>query len=293
MAVLGIDIGGTGIKGAPVDTARGVLLAERHRIPTPRPATPAAVARVVGEVARHFRWRGPIGCTFPGVVKNGVVQTAANLDPSWVGVHGERLFSRSTKCPVLLLNDADAAGVAEMTFGRGRGHRGVVLMLTLGTGIGSALFANGMLVPNTELGHLEIGGKEAEARASERAKKKHDLGWKAWAKQVNRVLATLEALFSPDRILLGGGVSAKYDHYMDYLESRCEIVPAKLENDAGIVGAALIDRDLLERGVGARSASPKRTPRKATRPASDRDASRGGSTRTKRRARKKPGSRSR
>lgn len=279
MKVLGIDIGGSGIKGAPVDTARGVLLAERHRIPTPHPATPAAVARVVGELARHFRWRGQIGCTFPGVIKNGVVQTAANVDRSWLGVNGAKLFSRSTKCPVLLLNDADAAGVAEMTFGRGKGHRGVVLMLTLGTGIGSALFVNGALVPNTELGHIEIDGKEAEKRASERAKKKRDLGWKEWAKEVNRVLATMEALFSPDRILLGGGISSKYDHYMDYLKSRCEIVPAKLENDAGIVGAALIDQHVLAEGVSARATAPKRkvrrpAPRRAAKKAARRGRSR-------------------
>lgn len=280
MKVLGIDIGGSGIKGAPVDTERGVLLAERHRIPTPQPATPAAVARVVGEVARHFRWRGAVGCTFPGVIKNGVVQSAANVDDSWIGVNGAKLFTRATKCPVLLLNDADAAGVAEMTFGRGKGHTGVVLMLTLGTGIGSALFVNGVLVPNTELGHIEIGGKEAEKRASERAKKKHGLGWKAWAKELNRVLATMEQLFSPDRILLGGGVSAKYDHYMDHLESRCEIVPAKLENDAGIVGAALIDQHVLDQGVSARAtASKRKEARPAPRRAAKRAAPRGRSRR--------------
>lgn len=266
MNVLGIDIGGTGIKGAPVDTTRGVLLAERHRIETPQPATPAAVARVVGEVARHFRWRGPIGCTFPAVIKSGVVQTAANVDESWIGVNAAKLFSRSTKRPVLVLNDADAAGVAEMTFGRGKGHKGVVLMLTLGTGIGSALFVNGILVPNTELGHIEVRGKEAEKRASERAKRRRGLSWKSWAKELNRVLATMEQLFSPDRILLGGGVSAKYEHYMQYLKSRSEIVPAKLENDAGIVGAALIDQHVLEQGVSGRSrAVSKAAPRKARR----------------------------
>ncbi len=257
MKVLGIDIGGSGIKGAPVDTARGTLLAERHRIPTPQPATPAAVARVVGEVARHFRWRGPVGVAFPAVIKNGVVQTAANVDPSWIGVNGAKLFSRATKCKVLLLNDADAAGVAEVAFGRGKGHKGVLLLLTLGTGIGSALFVNGMLVPNTEFGHLDVGGKEAEKRASEHAKKKRGLSWKGWAKQLNRVLETFEDLVSPDRIILGGGISSKYDRYMEYLESRAEIVPAKLENDAGIVGAAMIDQAVLKQGVSGRAGRPR------------------------------------
>jgi polyphosphate glucokinase len=273
MKVLGIDIGGTGIKGAPVDTERGVLLAERHRIPTPQPATPAAVARVVGDVARHFRWRGSIGCTFPAVIKNGVVMTAANVDKSWIGMNGAKLFSRSTKCPVLLLNDADAAGVAEMSFGRGKGHNGVVVMLTLGTGIGSALFINGVLVPNTELGHLEVDGKEAEKRASEHAKEKHDLSWKSWAKELNKVLATVDALLSPDRIILGGGVSSKYDRYMKHLKSRAELVPAKLENDAGIVGAALIDQHVLDQGVTGRSATKAKRPAKP--PAKRRAARRG------------------
>jgi polyphosphate glucokinase len=275
MKVLGIDIGGSGIKGAPVDTQRGTLLAERHRIPTPQPATPAAVARVVGEVARHFRWRGPIGCAFPAVIKNGVVQTAANVDESWIGVNGAKLFSRSTKCPVLLLNDADAAGVAEVQFGRGKGHKGVLLLLTLGTGIGSALFVNGVLVPNTELGHAEVDGKDAEKRGSEQAKKKHGLSWKDWAKEVNKVLATMETLLSPDRIILGGGVSAKYDHYMKYLKSRAEIVPAKLENDAGIVGAALIDQHVLAQGVSGRSSSAKKATRRAPPRAARRAAQKG------------------
>jgi polyphosphate glucokinase len=270
MKVLGIDIGGTGIKGAPVDTERGILLAERHRIPTPQPATPAAVARVVGDVARHFRWRGPIGCAFPAVIKNGVVQTASNVDKSWIGVNGAKLFSRSTKCPVLLLNDADAAGVAELAFGRAKGHMGVVLLLTLGTGIGSALFVEGVLVPNTELGHVEVDGKEAEKRASERAKKKHGLSWKGWAKEVNKVLASMDALISPDRIILGGGVSAKYDHYMKYLKSRAEIVPAKLENDAGIVGAALIDQHVLDHGVSGRPEAAQKAAARRARPVATR-----------------------
>ncbi len=272
MKVLGIDIGGTGIKGAPVDTERGTLLAERHRIPTPQPATPAAVARVVGEVSRHFRWRGPIGCAFPAVIKNGVVQTASNVDESWIGMNGAKLFSRSTKCPVLVLNDADAAGVAEVAFGRGKGHKGVVLLLTLGTGIGSALFVDGMLIPNTELGHVVVDGREAEKRASERAKKKHGLSWKAWAKEVNKVLAAMDHLLSPDRIILGGGVSTKYDHYMKYLKSRAEIVPAKLENDAGIVGAAMIDQPVLEHGVSFRSSAPKKAANRRAQPPAARRA---------------------
>ncbi len=275
MKVLGIDIGGSGIKGAPVDTERGVLLAERHRIPTPQPATPAAVARVVGEIARHFRWRGPVGCTFPGVVKGGVIRTAANVDKSWIGVNAASLFTRSTKCTVLVLNDADAAGVAEMKFGRGRGHDGVVLLVTLGTGIGSALFVDGLLVPNTEFGHVEVSGKEAEKRASERAKKKHDLGWKAWTKELNRVLAVYEHLLSPDLVILGGGISSKFDEYAKHLVSRCKVVPAKLENDAGIVGAALVDRP-ASAGRGRVSGPAARTGARPVRPrAARRGAPRG------------------
>lgn len=239
MHVLGIDIGGTGIKGAPVDITTGALLQERYRVLTPQPATPAAVAEVVAEVARHFAWTGPVGCTFPAVVRGGVALTAANVDAAWVGTDAAALFARATGCPVVVLNDADAAGLAEMSFGAGQGRRGVVLLLTFGTGIGSALFTDGVLVPNTELGHLEVDGKEAEERASDRVRQRKELGFKRWSRRVNRVLGELEALLSPDLFILGGGVSKDYAEFGPHLRARAEIVPARLLNQAGIVGAAL------------------------------------------------------
>lgn len=225
-----------------MDVGRGVLLAERLRIPTPKPATPAAVAGVVVQLARHFRWQGPIGCALPSVVKKGVVLTAANIDEAWLGIDGERLLRRKTGCPLVLLNDADSAGIAEMEFGAGRGEKGVVLLLTLGTGIGSALFAGGELVPNTELGHLVVRGKDAETRASERAREEQGWSWKQWAKRVNEYLDHLEALLFPDLFIIGGGASKKHEKFLPLLETRARVVPAKLRNDAGIVGAALAGR---------------------------------------------------
>lgn len=244
--ILGIDIGGSGIKGAPVEVARGALKAERRRIPTPDPSTPEAVAAVVGELARHFDWEGPIGCTFPAVVKGGVTLSAANVDADWIGCDAENLFQRATGCPVVVMNDADAAGLAEVTFGAGRGVGGVVMMLTFGTGIGSALFMDGRLVPNTELGHLMLRrGKEAEAFASDRVREKKELSWKKWAKRVNEVLAELDALFSPDMYIVGGGVSKNFTRFGDYLKSKARIEPAQLLNEAGIVGAAMAAKGLL------------------------------------------------
>ncbi len=242
MAVLGIDVGGSGIKGAPVDVRRGVLLAERLRIPTPRPAEPKAVARVVGEIVKHFAWSGPIGCTFPAVVQGGVVRTAANIDKSWIGVNARKLFARRTKCRVKLLNDADAAGIAEMRFGAGRGRKGLVIMLTIGTGIGSALFIDGRLVPNTELGHLVIHGKAAETRASANARKKQALSWKAWARRLDEYLRYVEDLLSPELFILGGGVSKKHEKFFHHFTADTPVVPAEMRNDAGIVGAALAAR---------------------------------------------------
>lgn len=239
MHVLGIDIGGSGIKGAPVDTTTGELIKPRHRIPTPQPSKPEAVATVVGEIARHFSWNGPVGCTFPAIVQQGIVHSAANVDQSWIGTNGKALFEQETGCPVILLNDADAAGIAEMTFGAGKGHDGVVMILTFGTGIGSAIFTNGQLLPNTELGHLVIRGKDAELRASERAREEHEWGWKAWSKRVNEYLAYVEALFSPDLFIFGGGVSKHNQEFFHLLQTRAPIVPAAFFNEAGIVGAAL------------------------------------------------------
>ncbi|MEX0665336.1 MAG: ROK family protein [Acidimicrobiia bacterium] len=237
---LGIDIGGTGIKGAPVDTTTGELLAERHRVLTPQPATPEAVAAVVAEIAQHFDWTGPLGATFPAVVKDGVVSTAANVDRSWIGTDAAGLLSRACgDVPVTVMNDADAAGIAEMRFGAGRGRTDTVVMITLGTGIGSALFVNGELLPNTELGHLMIRGKEAERRASETVREREQLSWKQWAKRLNEYLAHLEALHWPDLIVIGGGVSKKHEKFLPLLQTRAELVPARLLNEAGIVGAAV------------------------------------------------------
>jgi polyphosphate glucokinase len=236
---LGIDIGGTGIKGAPVDVRRGTLLAERLRIPTPQPATPKAVAATVATIAEHFEWKGAVGATMPGVVKDGVLLTAANIDKKWLGTDAAALFSAATGLTVTVLNDADAAGVAEMRFGAGKGRKGVVVIITLGTGIGFALFNNGVLLPNTELGHIEIKGKDAEDRASARVRDESDVSWKKWGKRVDEYLDHIDALLWPDLIIIGGGVSKKADKFFPLLNTRAEIVAAKLENDAGIVGAAL------------------------------------------------------
>ena len=211
MEILGIDIGGSGIKGAPVDVETGKLTAERYRLDTPQPTTPDAVGDTVAELVKYFKWKGPIGCTFPAVIKDGVAYSAANVDPAWIGTNGQKLLKKKTRCPVLLLNDADAAGIAEMTFGAGRDRAGVVFVLTFGTGIGSAVFVNRSLFPNTELGHLILRGKDAEQRASDRIRVEKDWSWKKWARRVNEYLARLEALFSPDLFIIGGGVSNKYD----------------------------------------------------------------------------------
>jgi polyphosphate glucokinase len=238
--VFGIDIGGTGIKAAPVDVAAGQLTADRQKLATPHPAKPDAVADVVSELVKAFAWTGPVGITFPGVVIDGHLQTAANLGPEWIGVDGRELFGRATGQPVTVINDADAAGMAEMRFGAGAGEQGTVLMLTLGTGIGSALFINGTLVPNTEFGHIEIRGKDAEKRASEHAREEHDLSWGKWAGRVDEYLEHMEALLSPGLFIIGGGISKKSDKFLPLLTGlRARVVPAKMLNDAGIVGAAM------------------------------------------------------
>jgi polyphosphate glucokinase len=239
MEILGIDVGGSGIKGAIVDTETGEFVKERYRIDTPQPASPDAVSDVIVQIVSHFNWQGLVGCTFPSVIKQGIIYTAANIDSSWIGVNGETLLNAKTNCPFLLLNDADAAGIAEMELGAGKGQQGVVIMLTLGTGIGSAIFVDGYLVPNTEFGHMEIRGKEAEHRASARIRTEEDLNWDKWAIRLNEFLARMEALFWPDLFILGGGVSKKYDKFIPLLETRAKIVPAQWRNQAGIIGAAL------------------------------------------------------
>ncbi len=239
MEVLGIDIGGSGIKGATVNTATGELTAKRYKIATPEESTPENVARVVREVAEHFSWSGPIGCTFPAVVQQGIVYTAANVDPRWIGAHGQELMQEATGSPVILLNDADAAGIAEMTFGVGQGRAGTVLMLTFGTGIGSSIFIDGHLFPNTELGHLLIRGKDAEHRASSRVREEKNLSWKRWTRHVNEYLAYVESLLWPDLIIFGGGISRDHKEFFHLLHTRAELKPAEFFNEAGIVGAAM------------------------------------------------------
>jgi polyphosphate glucokinase len=239
MTILGIDIGGSGIKGAPVDIAGGALTDERFRVETPHPATPDAVLPVLTEVAAHWKGHHPAGVTFPGVVRHGVIGSAANLHSDWLGLDAATLFSEKLGRAVTVLNDADAAGVAEIAFGAGRNVRGVVLLITFGTGIGTALFVDGTLVPNTELGHLEIAGADAEVHASDRAREEGGLSWEDWAANVERYLQHVERLLSPDLMILGGGVSKKADRFLPYVKVRTPVVPAVLQNNAGIVGAAM------------------------------------------------------
>jgi polyphosphate glucokinase len=246
MQVLGIDIGGSGVKGAPVDTERGELLAERLRIATPVPSSPQAVADVVAQIQTKFTWNGPIGCGFPAVVKHGVTMTAANVDSHWIGLDAAGLFAKTTGCPTVVLNDADAAGIAEMTFGAGRGVSGVVLIITIGTGLGTCMFIDGRLVPNLELGHIEIRGKDAERRASDAARKRKKLSWDRWARRFDEYLLTLERLLWPDLILLSGGASKDADKFLPHLTVKTKIVVAQLLNNAGIVGAALAARQLAQ-----------------------------------------------
>lgn len=239
MDVLGIDVGGSGIKGAPVDIETGELTASRKRIPTPKSAKPDPMAEVVAKVGKHFDWRGPIGIGFPAAIRGGNVLTAANIDNNWIDINAAELFSERTGCPVRIINDADAAGLAEMVFGAGRDRKGVVFVVTIGTGLGTSLFTDGHLLPNTELGHIEMKGWEAELQASDAARKQEKLSWKKWARRFNDYLHELERLFWPDLFILGGGVSKKHEKFLPYLDVQAEVVPAQLLNEAGIVGAAL------------------------------------------------------
>ena len=240
MHALGVDIGGTGIKAAPVDVTAGKLLTERTKVDTPRPATPDAVAGVVAELVKSFSWSGPVGITFPGVVMDGITRSAANLDPGWIGLGTRDLLAKAAGLEVSVINDADAAGIAEMTFGAGKSETGTVVVLTFGTGIGSALFIDGVLVPNTEFGHIEIRGKDAEKRAAEIVREEQDLSWEKWAGRVDEYLKHMEAMLSPDLFIIGGGISRRSDKFVPLLTGiRARIVPAAMLNDAGIVGAAM------------------------------------------------------
>jgi polyphosphate glucokinase len=239
MDVFGLDIGGSGIKGAPVNAESGELLGERIRVPTPEAARPEEVVAAAVEVISRSGWSGPVGCGFPGVVKEGVVHTAANVADEFIGFDLQTLLQEQIGAPVRIVNDADAAGLAEMRWGAGRGVEGTVLMLTIGTGIGTALFTEGKLVPNTELGHIEMHGKEAELRAADRIRKVEDLSWKKWAGRVEEYLQRMEALLWPDLIIIGGGVSKKSEKFLPRIETRTKVVPAGMLNTAGVAGAAL------------------------------------------------------
>ena len=238
---LGIDIGGSGIKGAAVDLARGEFARDRLRIDTPKVSSPVAVADIVAQIAGHFAadiGDAPIGVTLPAVVTNGVVRTAANIDPAWIGTDAQKLLSDKLGRPVTVVNDADAAGVGELHFGAARNATGLVLLTTLGTGIGSALLYNGVLVPNSELGHLEIDGHDAESRAAANVRDGKNLTWQEWAERLQRYYSHIEDLLWPDLIVVGGGVSKKADKFLPLLHLRAPIVAAQLANSAGIIGAA-------------------------------------------------------
>ena len=239
MHVLGIDVGGSGIKGAPVDTETGNLLADRVRIKTPKKAEPEPVAEVVAEIVQNFNWQGPVGIGFPAPVKGGVAMMAANISDKWVGTNADELFNKTTGCSCKTVNDADAAGMAEMKFGAGRGQPGTVIMITLGTGIGTAIFHGGHLLPNTEFGHLDMKGMPAEHRASDLVREREELSWKKYAKRLEKYLTEMENLFWPDLFIIGGGISKQSEKYIPLLEIETPVVPAQFLNEAGIVGAAL------------------------------------------------------
>jgi polyphosphate glucokinase len=239
MKILGIDIGGSALKGAPVDVRTGQLTAERFKIETPTILTPQEMALAVKQIVDHFKWRGRIGIGFPGVVQGACTLTSSNLHKKFIGLNTGKIFSDAAGCPVSLVNDADAAGIAEMKFGAGRGFQGSVLLLTLGTGVGSALFHRGVLFPNSELGHLPIRGRSAERYVSSAARKRRGLSWEQWGTELGAYLRMLEAILPTDLIIIGGGVSAKSEKFFDYAKCRAPKVPAAAFNAAGIVGAAL------------------------------------------------------
>jgi len=241
MDVLGIDIGGSGIKGAIVNIKTGEFVAERHRIDTPQPAKPEQIAETINLMAKHFDWKDKIGCGFPAVVQNGIVKTAANIDKSCIGVNANELFSKATKCKVKVFNDADAAGFAELTFSDLKSIKGLTIFLTIGTGIGSAFFKDGVLIPNTEMGHIYMkNGLIGEKYTSDAIRKEKDLDWETWSKRFDEYLNYLEKLFYPDLFIIGGGTSKKFDKFQSFLTIKTEIKPAKLLNNAGIIGAALL-----------------------------------------------------
>jgi polyphosphate glucokinase len=237
--VMGIDIGGTGIKGAIVNVETGEMMTERIRLSTPQVSKPDAVALVVQTLVRKFDYCGPVGAGFPTVIRNGICYTAANIHKKWINFDVAEIFTRHTGCPFYIINDADAAGMAEIKFGAAKGFNGVILMITLGRGIGTSIYVNGTLLPNLEFGHLVIRGKDAEKRASDFARQEKKWSWKQWSARLQEYLTTMENLFWPDMIIIGGGVSKMHDQFFPFLETRAKIVPAQLLNQAGIIGAAL------------------------------------------------------
>lgn len=247
MEILGLDIGGSGIKGALVDTISGKLLTDRYRIDTPPGAEPSGVAKTVHQICQYFHYSGPVGVGFPAIVQHGIVLSAANISKNWMGQNLNVLLSQETGNQIFSLNDADAAGIAEMKFGVGQEYlKGVVILLTIGTGIGSAIFTDGVLVPNTEFGHMKIRGKDAEDRASDAVRQENDLSWKKWGESFNEMLVILEGLFSPDLFVIGGGISKKFEKYAKYFTVQTKTMPALLLNQAGIVGAALYAKEQSE-----------------------------------------------
>lgn len=239
MEILGIDVGGSGIKGAVVETKNGKLISERIRIETPQPATPELVSETIATLVKQLKYKGSIGVGFPAAIIQGVVKTASNIDKSWIGVNANKLFSKSTKCHVFTLNDADAAGIAEDKYGGGKNIEGVVIIITIGTGVGTAFFSNGRLVPNTEVGHIVMpNGLKAEHYVSDFVRQRDDLSWDVWTSRMNEYLEYLENLFYPDLIIVGGGISKKSDKFLEGIKTRSKVIPAKLLNNAGIIGAA-------------------------------------------------------
>lgn len=242
---LGIDIGGSGIKGAIVNAKNGELITDRFRVPTPNPSDPSSVAKEIKKIAENFKWKGPIGVGFPGVVLNGVTKTAANIAKDWLDINAEEYIEKATGCPAYVLNDADAAGFAEMKFGAGKGHKGLVMLLTIGTGVGVVMFTRGKLVANCEMGHVIMpNGQEAEKYMSDGTRKDLNLGWDEWMKRIDEYLNYVHSLFWPDLIIIGGGLSKKLDPKNLPFTVPVKVVPAELLNEAGIIGAAVAARKL-------------------------------------------------
>lgn len=239
MEILGIDIGGSGIKGAVVDTRKGELITVRYRIPTPQPPKPDPMVETIEAIISHFDWQGPVGCGFPAAVKDEIVKTASNIDDSWIGVNASARIEKRTGCPTHLLNDVDAAGFAEAEFGAGKDRYGTLFMAAFGTGIGSALFHNQQLVPNTELGHIPMHGMAAEDYAANSIRENEELSWEEWGGRVNEFLQLIEALFWPDLIIIGGGVSKNFNEFEPFIDTESKVLPAESHNQAGIIGAAL------------------------------------------------------